>query len=114
MTPTNGMEKLTPVYVATYILANVSGDNHFEVRPRKDRHGITRHTPTSLSVAVRDVERMQEDGLPAYAHHYGWKERGFRKGEKAATIVARNELCVELDAHPEHNHGAMGHVIRPA
>lgn len=70
--------KLTPIYATFYVIPNVSGNNRFPFRQKKDRYGVSNAVPTSRKQAEADILKLQKEGYPAFAYHYGWKEKGLK------------------------------------
>lgn len=85
---------MTPVYgVLTYSVRDgvISTNIMWNTPESRDRHGISHQVPLSEKQARDKVDELQAKGWPAKAYHFGWKERGFRVGERACTELCRNE-----------------------
>ena len=92
-------EKLTPVY--GIIIRHKTGetDNYpveRDMTPISDTNatplGGYYQKPLTKDQALQILSKLEKQGTPAYAYHYGFKERGFRTGEKNVGLLAKNKL----------------------
>lgn len=100
-------EMLTPVYVAYYIDPDIRGYNAFSCYTGRRKFGGGETVAVTLGKARKALRECQERGLPAILYQFGWKERGYNKGEGPCNgIVESNEAMKDLRQHPERNHGS--------
>jgi hypothetical protein len=100
-------EKLTPVYAAFYIDPDISGYNAFSYFTERGQFGGHETVSVTLGKARQALRECQEREMPAYLYQFGWKERGYNKGEGPCNgVVESNEAMKELRRHPERNHGS--------
>lgn len=81
--------KLTPIYTILYWK---DGSEHYAQNYGSRLLGVERVTPTfpaskAISIAKGELEPL---GFKVRVYQYGWKQRGFRKGEVQCETIYSN------------------------